>query len=217
MALLSAAEESGGVGVGGEADPRRRWGAVMRCDTCDPLNEYYVLRERAGRTRKRAKLPRLFYVVAAAQMLLLVVATLSVSSGFCGGGAALGPGGLQSGGGRMRSRGNARPLRAEGGSAAAGLYGGNNKVHVLPSQHNVFIEAGADHTRQSLLPHQHDGETRPPGKLPGQPPAPPLVPRRRRSNSNERARQSLPSFTFLSAMRQRITRFNGPDNRALLV
>lgn len=36
-------------------------------------------------------------------MALLILATLSVSSGFCGGGAALGPGGLQSGAGRARA------------------------------------------------------------------------------------------------------------------
>lgn len=44
------------------------WRSVLACDACDPLSEYYALRARAGRTRRRAKLPRLFYVVAAAQV-----------------------------------------------------------------------------------------------------------------------------------------------------
>ena len=54
--------------VGPPGNSWRRWQSVVTCDACDPLSEYYALRVRAGRTRRRAKLPRLFYVVAAAQV-----------------------------------------------------------------------------------------------------------------------------------------------------
>ena len=99
------------------------WKDVLTCDVCDPLSEYYEIRARAGRRRRRSLLPRLFYVVSSAQMLLLILATLSVSGSFCG--FSSGPGGLQSG-----------PDSLHGGSIGGVVVPVQKKpLRELPQQH----------------------------------------------------------------------------------
>lgn len=99
------------------------WRDMVTCDVCDPLSEYYEIRVQSGGKRRRSILPRLFYVVSVAQMLLLILATLSVSSRFCG--FSSGPGGLQSG---------LESLHA--GSVGGLVHAVKNKpVRELPQQH----------------------------------------------------------------------------------